>query len=154
MRPLFGTVGIAGVLLSSCTTADLEAISAGLAQGLAEASYETNQSYTTYNPYTGSYYNPSGFASYSGWPTSYAYGQYVGAYVCTHTGTFYTCDSDGDGYADMYGNRSDGSYSSSHLRVNGNGEAFTWDSGCACWTRERSLDGERKDRHDHYRDYD
>ena len=154
MRSLFGAIGVAGVLLSSCTTAELEAISAGLAQGLAEASYDTNQQFSTHNPYTGSYYNPSGFASYSGWPTSYVFGQYVGAFGCTHTGTFYTCDSDGDGYADMYGDRSDGSYASSHLRVNGNGEAFSWDNDCACWARERSLDGERKDRHDHYRDYD
>jgi len=144
----------AGLLASACTTAELEAISAGLAQGLAEASYETSQPYGYANPYSGAYYNPGGFASYSGWPSPYTYGEYVGRFGCSHTGTFYTCDSDGDGYADMYGNTSDGSYSSSVLRVNGRGEAYTWDRDCDCWARERSLDGERKDRHDHYRDYD
>lgn len=149
MKPLI-VIAAAGMILTACTTAELEAISAGLAQGLAEASYETSQPYG----YTGAYYNPTGFGSYSGWPSSYTYGQYVGRFGCSNTGTFYTCDSDGDGYADMYGNTSDGSYSSSHLRVNGRGEAYTWNTDCACWGRERSLDGERKDHHEHYYDYD
>jgi len=148
-----GALGLAAVLASACTTAELEAISAGLAQGLAEASYETS-TYPAYSGgYSGPYYAPTGFASYSGWPTSYSYGQYVGAFGCTHTGSFYTCDSDGDGFADMYGNTSDGSYASSHLRVNGMGEAFTWDSDCGCWSRNRAYDGERKERHSHYKDY-
>jgi len=149
MTRLF-TLMAAGAALTACTTAELEAISAGLAQGLAEASYETSQPYG----YTGAYYNPGAFSTYSGWPSSYSYGEYVGYFGCAHTGSFYTCDSDGDGYADMYGNTSDGSYSSSHLRVNGRGEAYTWANDCSCWARERSLDGARKDRHDHYRDYD
>ena len=145
----------AGLFATACTTAELEAISAGLAQGIAEASYEVNNTAYGYaDPYAGAYYNPSGFGSYSGWPTSYSYGQYVGRFGCSSTGTFYTCDSDGDGYADMYGNTGDGSYSSSHLRVNGRGEAYTWDTDCDCWARERSLDGERKDHRDHYYDYD
>lgn len=142
-------IGLGAIGLTACTTAELEAISAGLAQGLAEASYEAS----TYNAYTGAYYAPNGFASYSGWPSSYAYGDYVGAYQCSHIGSFYTCDSDGDGYADMYGNTSDGSYASSHLRVNGMGEAFTWDSECGCWVRNRAYDGERKERHYHYKEY-
>ena len=146
--------GTCALLLAGCTTAELEAISAGLAQGLAEASYETN----TYNAYSGTYggayYAPSGFATYSGWPSTTAYGQHIGYYGCTHIGTFYTCDSDGDGYADMYGDTSDGSYSSSHLRVNGRGQAFTWDSDCSCWQRDRAYDGERKERHSHYKDYE
>lgn len=145
-----GALGLAPVLVSACTTAELEAISAGLAQGLAEASYETS----TYTAYSGAYYAPTGFATYSGWPSSYSYGQYVGAFGCTHTGSFYTCDSDGDGFADMYGDTSDGSYASSHLRVNGMGEAFTWDSDCGCWSRNRAYDGERKERHSHYKDYE
>lgn len=140
-------------LISACTTAELEAISAGLAQGLAEASYEVN-TYSTYNTYSSPYYAPGGFASYSGWPATYSYGDYVGPWGCSHTGSFYTCDSDGDGYADMYGNTDDGSYASSHLRVNGMGEAFTWGSECGCWERNRAYDGERKDRHRHYKDYD
>lgn len=148
-------LGAGALLLSGCTTAELEAISAGLAQGLAEASYEAS-AYNAYSSsiYNGAYYAPSGFSSYSGWPTSYAYGQYVGPFGCSHTGSFYTCDSDGDGYADMYGNTSDGSYASSHLRVNGMGEAFTWESDCGCWRRNRAFDGERKERHSHYKDYD
>ena len=147
-------MGASAVLLGGCTTAELEAISAGLAQGLAEASYEANM-YNSYGPtYSGPWYAPGGFSSYSGWPTTYSYGQYLGPYGCSHTGSFYTCDSDGDGYADMYGNTSDGSYASSHLRVNGMGEAFTWDSDCGCWQRNRAYDGERKERHTHYRDYD
>lgn len=141
---------VAGLGLAACTTTELEAISAGLAQGLAEASYETSQTMA----YSGPYYSPYGFSSYSGWPGTYSYGDYVGYYACSHTGSFYTCDSDGDGFADMYGNSSDGSYSSSHLRVNGRGEAYAWDSECGCWARERSLDGPRQGRHDHYRDYD
>ena len=142
------------LVVSACTTAELEAISAGLAQGLAEASYEAN-AYSAYSgSYAGAYYAPTGFSSYSGWPSSYSYGQFVGAFGCTHTGSFYTCDSDGDGFADMYGNSSDGSYASSHLRVNGMGEAFTWDTDCGCWRRNRAYDGERKARHNHYKDYD
>ena len=152
MRNRLGLAALCGgaLLASACTTAELEAISAGLAQGLAEASYEAS----TYNAYSGSYYAPGGFSSYSGWPSAYAYGQYVGAFGCSHTGSFYTCDSDGDGYADMYGDTSDGSYASSHLRVNGRGEAFTWDTDCNCWDRNRAYDGERKERHYHYKDYD
>lgn len=146
-------LGAGLVMASACTTAELEAISAGLAQGLAEASYETS-AYAAYpGVYSGPYYAPTGFASYSGWPTTYSHGQYVGAFGCSHTGSFYTCDSDGDGYADMYGNTSDGSYASSHLRVNGMGEAFTWDSDCSCWERNRAYDGERKERYSHYKDY-
>jgi len=155
MRQLvsLSALGLAATMASACTTAELEAISAGLAQGLAEASYEAN-AYTAYpGAYAGAYYAPTGFAAYSGWPTAYSYGQYVGPFGCSHTGSFYTCDSDGDGYADMYGDTSDGSYASSHLRVNGMGEAFTWGSDCSCWERNRAYDGERKERHTHYKDY-
>lgn len=154
MRISLAALSAGAVLAAGCTTAELEAISAGLAQGLADASYQTN-AYTAYpgQAYTGPYYAPSAFAAYSGWPTSYAYGQYTGPFGCSHTGSFYTCDSDGDGYADMYGNTSDGSYASSHLRVNGMGEAFTWDADCSCWSRNRAFDGERKERHSHYKDY-
>lgn len=149
-----GALGGASLLAAACTTADLEAISAGLAQGLAEASYETSMYAPYATPYNGGYYAPSGFSAYSGWPSAYSYGQYVGPFACSHTGSFYTCDSDGDGYADMYGNTSDGSFASSHLRVNGMGEAFTWGSECGCWERNRAYDGERKERHSHYKDYD
>ena len=149
IQSLCAVMGVFG-LSAACTTAELEAISAGLAQGLAEASYEAN----AYSTYSNPYYAPGAFSSYSGWPSAYSYGQYVGAYGCSHTGSFYTCDSDGDGYADMYGNTDDGSYASSHLRVNGMGEAFTWDTACSCWERNRAYDGERKGRYKHYKDYD
>ena len=151
----FSIIALAGLGLAACTTAELEAISAGLAQGLSEASYEmAQQPYGYASPYSGSLYSPSTFSTYGGWPSAYSYGQYVGPFGCSHTGSFYTCDSNGDGYADMYGNTDDGSYSSSHLRVNGRGEAYTWDSECSCWGRERSLDGPRTDTHDHYYEYD
>lgn len=135
-----------GLLLSGCTAADWEAVSRGLAAGLADAQYQ--QQYYGYNPY-----NPTGFRTYSGWPSGYSYGQYVGYYQCRRTGSFYACDSNGDGYIDMYGNLDTGSYSSSNLRVNGRGEAFTWESGCGCWVRNRAYDGPRKtyrDRYDRY----
>ena len=147
--------GLGAFLATACTTADLEAISAGLAQGLADASYEVNANpYGYASAYSGPYYAPGGFASYSGWPSAYSYGQYIGPFGCTHSGSFYTCDSDGDGYADMYGNSITGSFASSHLRVNGRGEAFTWDSNCGCWERNRAYDGPRKGRYKNYKDYD
>ena len=158
MKARYGSLVAAITLVAAgCTTAELEAISAGLAQGLAEASYETSQPYgyaATPGVYTGMYYSPSTFSTYGGWPSSYSYGDYVGPFACRHSGSFYTCDSNGDGYADMYGNTADGSYSSSSLRVNGRGEAYGWDSSCSCWQRERSLDGPRTETHDHYHDYD
>lgn len=152
-RKIIGLVGLSALAVTACTTAELEAISAGLAQGLAEASYEANAMSAYSGVYSGAYYAPGAFSTYSGWPSAYSYGDYVGPYGCRHTGSFYTCDSDGDGYADMYGNTSDGSFASSHLRVNGMGEAFTWDSNCACWERNRAYDGERKERHTHYKEY-
>ena len=150
---IIGLVGLSALAVTACTTAELEAISAGLAQGLAEASYEANAMSAYSGVYNGAYYAPGAFSTYSGWLSAYSYGDYVGPYGCRHTGSFYTCDSDGDGYADMYGNTSDGSYASSHLRVNGMGEAFTWDSNCNCWERNRAYDGERKERHTHYKEY-
>ncbi len=141
---------VALTALVGCTAEELEAISAGLAQGLAEAANEN--SYNQRN-YYGNPYRPGGFANYGGWPSYYSYGDYVGYYGCRSTGTFYTCDSDGDGYADMYGNTADGSYASSNLRVNGRGEAFTWDSGCGCWVRNRAYDGPRREYYDRYDKY-
>ena len=136
------------VALAGCTSDDLAAFSEGLAEASYNAPYYPPAA-TSYSPYA-----PYAFSTYSGWPSAYAYGQYLGPWGCSNTGAFYTCDSDGDGYADMYGNTDDGSYSSSSLRVNGRGEAYAWDSDCACWERERSLDGARRDYHDRYDDYD
>lgn len=144
---LMGACALAAAM-TGCTSADLAAFS----EGMAEASYQSAYyppSGTIYSPYA-----PHAFSTYTGWPSAYSYGQYLGPRGCSNTGTFYVCDSDGDGYADMYGNTDDGSYSSSHLRVNGRGEAYAWKSDCACWERERSLDGARRDYHDHYDDYD
>lgn len=155
--------GLAATLASACTTADLEAVSAGLAQGFAEAAYDVDSIAYGYAPayssaypgaYQGPYYAPNGFATYSGWPVTYSYGQYVGPFACTHSGHLYTCDSDGDGFADMYGNSATGSFAASHLRVNDRGEAFTWDSACGCWQRARAYDGPRKGRYKSYKEYD
>ena len=148
-RPFIITM-LAGLILTACSTADLNALGEGLARGLAEANEEIARS----NYYSGPYYNPNGFSSYSGWRGGNSYGDYVGFYQCKSTGSFYICDSNGDGYADMYGDTSTGSYASSNLRVNGRGEAFTWGRNCACWERNRAYDGERKDYHDDYDEYD
>ena len=95
---IIGLVGLSALAVTACTTAELEAISAGLAQGLAEASYEANAMSAYSGVYNGAYYAPGAFSTYSGWPSAYSYGDYVGPYGCRHTGSFYTCDSDGDGY--------------------------------------------------------
>ena len=136
---------------ASCSSSDLYAISEGIVQGLAEASYD--MSYQGSGPYYGVPYTPNGFSSFSGWPNSYSYGQYIGAYRCSQTGTFYTCDSNGDGFADMYGDTADGSYASSTLRVNGRGQAFTWDTTCSCWMRNPAFDGPRPQYYKNYNDY-
>ncbi len=147
-------------LLSACTTEELNYFADSLAAGVEESfgpgygsGYNAGHN-TGYNSgYSGPYYDPYGFSSYSGWSSGYSYGDYVGYRECRNTGSYYTCDSDGDGYADMYGDTDDGSYASSNLRVNGRGEAYTWDSSCSCWEREYSLDGSRTDYHDDYDDY-
>ena len=118
-------VAIAACGLSACTTAELEAISAGLAAGMADASYYGS----SHDPY---YEGPA------------RYGDWIGYNRCEHNGSLYVCDSDGDGYADMFGNAADGSYSSSSLKVNGRGEAFTWGRDCGCWERNRAYDGPRQ----------
>nr|GGI01883.1 hypothetical protein GCM10011355_33570 [Aquisalinus luteolus] len=143
-------------------------------EGLAQASYESSYGYNGYSGYGAGYgtgYTPSPYSLYRPnnfgtgyWPVpNYSYGSWVGAYQCRNTGTFYTCDSNGDGYADMWGDTSDGSYSSQYSRVNGRGEGFVWDNSCSCWERDRSLDGPYKgprdgkyrDRYDDdYDDYD
>ncbi|WP_147372892.1 hypothetical protein [Henriciella mobilis] len=131
--------------LGGCTTAELEAISAGLSAGMADAAYTSSQyGYGAQPAYGGRYWSPNTFGSYGGWPANYSYGDWVGYNQCRNTGSFYTCDSNGDGYADMYGNTDDGSYASSSLRVNGRGEAFTWGSDCGCWERNRAYDGPRQ----------
>ncbi|MEQ8557322.1 MAG: hypothetical protein RIB03_03305 [Henriciella sp.] len=150
MKLRAGTGAIALSVLAGCTTAELEAISAGLSQGMAEAAYTSSYNNTSapYGPsaygYSGPYWSPNTFSSYGGWPSSYSYGDWVGYGQCRNTGSFYTCDTNGDGYADMYGNTDDGSYASSSLRVNGRGEAFTWGSDCGCWERNRAYDGPRQ----------
>lgn len=143
--------GLACIISASCTTAELEAVSAGLSQGFAEASYNNPYGSGSYygpgytpSPYniSGSYWSPNTFGSYGGWPSGISYGQWVGYNQCSYVGSFYTCDTNHDGYADMYGNTEDGSYASSSLRVNGRGEAYTW--GEDGWERNRAYDGPRQ----------
>jgi len=140
----------AAALIAGCSTEELAAVSEGLARGLAEASYDAQ--YFGQRPvYSGPYYSPYGFSGYAGWPTYFSYGDYVGYRRCRRTGAFYACDSDGDGYIDMYGDLSDGSFNSSSLRINGRGEAFTWGADCNCWERNRAYDGPRKRYSEEYR---
>ena len=144
-------MGLAGIAASACTAAELEAVSAGLAQGMAEAQYSSGYGYgaggygygtgygTPYGQYT-----PGGFSS-GYWPVpNYGYGAFVGRYQCRNTGSMYSCDSDGDGYIDMWGDTDDGSFYGRYSRVNGRGEGFSWDDYCDCWRRDRSLDGPYK----------
>lgn len=128
---LAGAISAVSMMMTGCTAAELEAISAGLSQGLAEASY--NQ------PYGSSYYG-GGYT-----PSPYNISnddQWVGYNECASIGSFYKCDTNGDGYADMFGDTDDGSYTSSSLKVNGRGEAFTW--GENGWERNRAYDGPRQ----------
>ena len=70
------------------------------------------------------------------------------------SGSLYRCDTNGDGYADMFGNTDDGSMTSSSLKVNGRGEGFTWDTSCSCWARNRAYDtADRTDHHDYRRSH-
>ncbi|GGD12868.1 hypothetical protein [Aquisalinus flavus] len=153
----------AAIGLTACDAETMQAIG----EGLAQASYQNSYGYGSYgygsaynSPYGG--YQPNNFGT-GYWPVpTYSYGSWVGYNQCRNTGTFYTCDSNGDGYADMWGDTSDGSYSSQYSRVNGRGEGFRWDSGCSCWVRDRSIDGpydgprdsKYRDRYDDDDDYD
>ncbi|WP_146739653.1 hypothetical protein [Hyphomonas pacifica] len=137
----------AGLGLTGCTAADLDAFSAAM----AEASYDTTYN-NAYAPY-GTAYSPYGYT-----PSPYnVNGTWTGYNECVSTGSFYQCDTNGDGYADMFGDTSNGTMTSSSLKINGRGEAYTWGSDCACWERNRAYDGPRTDddhhhHHGHYRD--
>ena len=149
-RQLIGV--LAAGFVSSCTSAEM----ALFAEALAEAEYDSRTQYYTpqstyYAPPVSSPYTPYTFNTYGGWPSGVSYGDWVGYGECRYIGSFYTCDTDGDGYADMYGDTDDGSFSSSHLRVNGVGEAYTWGSDCSCWQREPAYDNERAYRGRHHR---
>ena len=139
-------VGIAAMALSAaaCTTGELEAIS----QGLAQASYDLQQ--TNYNSagYYGSpYQSPYRISGTGDLRTGYN--------QCVNSGTLYRCDTNGDGYADMFGDTSDGWMTSSSLKVNGKGEGFTWDADCNCWQREPAYDtNQRDDYHRRHRHHD
>ncbi|MAP95452.1 MAG: hypothetical protein CMK07_10915 [Ponticaulis sp.] len=130
---------VSALALGACTTADLEAISAGLAQGMANYSYAPSYG----SSYGYSPYRSSGYGNNRLW---------VGYNQCSHTGSHYRCDTTGDGYADMMGDASDGSLNSSSLRINGRGEAFTWNSNRGEWERNRAYDTGRSDRY-HDRDH-
>lgn len=135
MKIAAGLIAIPAFLsLSACSSQDL----ALFADAMEQAAYESQYN-NYYSPYGNQYATPST-----------GVGSWVGYNQCQHTGSFYTCDTDGNGYADMYGDTSDGSYSSSHLRVNGRGEAYTYDSNRGEWVRNRAYDGPRKD-YDHYK---
>lgn len=150
MKPYLLAAATLATALTACTSDEILMMSDAFAQTFEEETYRNSYAMGAgYSPYT-----PYGFSTYSGWPSGYAYGDYLGSYGCSSVGSFYTCDSDGDGYADMYGDTADGSYSSATMRVNGRGEAYAYNGSCACWERERSLDGPRKEYHERYDDYD
>lgn len=130
----------AGMLaLGACTTAELEAISQGLAQGMAEASYNMN-------------YGPGyGYGSPYGTTYGTSYGQFIGYNQCSYTGSLYSCDTNGDGYVDMFGDSDSGSYTSSNLKVNGKGEGFTRNTDTGEWERNRAYDTDDRDDHNHRR---
>ena len=142
--PLLAGCLAATSLLTACTTEDLDAFSTALAAASYDMAY-TQPYGTAYAPGYGGSYSPSTFSTYGGWPGGFSYGDRVGYGGCRHTGSFYTCDTNGDGYADMYGNTDTGMYASSSLRVNERGEAFTWGTDCNCWERNRAYDGERRE---------
>lgn len=141
IRTFTGIVaGSAALCLSACTTAELEAIS----QGLAQASYDMQ-----YSPYGSTGYGSA--TPYGAGATNYDTTQWVGYNECVNTGSFYQCDTNGDGYVDMFGNTDTGEMTSSSLKVNGRGEGFTWGTECGCWERNRAYDTARADDHDHHR---
>tara|TARA_Y100000052_G_scaffold13882_1_gene13497 strand:+ start:158359 stop:158787 length:429 start_codon:yes stop_codon:yes gene_type:complete len=135
MKPIHAICLATGALsLGACTTADLNAF----AEGMAQAQYNS--------PLYGNTYSPYGTNRYGNNNTLW-----VGYNQCRHTGSFYQCDTNGDGYSDSYGNTDDGSYSSSHLRVNGRGEGFTRGENGE-WVRNRAYDtSDRDDHHRHHR---
>ena len=142
---------------SGCTSADMALFAEALAEydSQSQAQYLGQQA-TYHSAPLNSSYTPYTFNAYGGWPNGVSHGDWVGYGQCRHIGSFYTCDTDGDGFADMYGNSETGSFSSAYLRVNGVGEAYGWDDDCACWEREPAYDGETAYRgpRDHRKRYD
>ena len=136
-RTLAGLIVAAATGLAGCTTAELEAFS----YALSEASYDMQQSQY------GSYYGPAYQSPYQYQPSN---DLRTGYNQCVNSGSLYRCDTNGDGYADMFGNTEDGSMTSASLKVNGRGEGFTWDTTCSCWQRNRAYDTGRRDDHDGY----
>ena len=121
---------VAGSLLAGCTTAELAAFN----DALTAASYQNNYGYNS--------------------PYSAGTGTWVGYNQCAHTGSFYHCDTNGDGWVDSFGNTNDGSYTSSHLKVNGKGEGFTRGKNGE-WVRNPAYDtSERSDHHHPRRKHD
>ncbi len=129
MTPLkLSTLVVAGSLLAGCTTTELAAFSDAMATVAYQNSY--NSPYSTYGARSGTW---------------------VGYNQCLHTGTFYQCDTNNDGWADSFGDAKDGSYTSSHLKVNGKGEGFTRGKNGE-WVRNRAYDTtDRSDEHHHRR---
>ena len=129
-KTLVATLAVAALGLGACSTADLNAF----AEGMAQASYNSPYGYNSYGGY-GAYGN-----NYSN--------MWVGYNQCRHIGSLYQCDTNGDGYIDMSGDSDDGSFSGSHLRVNGKGEGFTRGENGE-WERNRAYDTSRRDDHHH-----
>ena len=136
-------------LLAGCASSDMDAVPKRYSQATANAAYTAGYngaaSYSAgAHGYSGAYWSPQTFGNYAGWPADYRYGEDVGENACRQSGTLYTCDTNGDGMADIYGDTADGSFASPTLRVTGRGKAFAWGSDCACWRRAPAYDGPRK----------
>lgn len=125
-------LAVTATSLAGCTTADLEAFS----EAMASVPYQSPYGYNT------------PFQSYGK-----GMGNWVGYNQCRHSGTFYLCDTNGDGLADSFGDAGDGSYTSSHLKVNGKGEGFTRGENGE-WVRNRAYDTSDRDDHHHHHRYD
>tara|TARA_X000000950_G_scaffold85037_1_gene107058 strand:+ start:44848 stop:45381 length:534 start_codon:yes stop_codon:yes gene_type:complete len=137
-RTFLALAGAGALTLAGCTTADMQMLNAALEQTAYEMQ-QTNQGYYNNgynNPYTNAYNNANPYAPRI---NNTIGNTWVGYNQCNYTGTRYSCDTTGDGYADMYGNSQDGTYSSSHLRVNGYGEAYTRGSN-GQWVRNPAYD--------------
>ncbi|WP_293611510.1 hypothetical protein [Ponticaulis sp.] len=128
------------LLVSGCTTAEMQMMNAALAQTAYDMQYQNQQ--MAQNNFGSGYVGYNGFGHSNQHPTPIARSignNYVGYNACRHTGRTYACDTTGNGYADMNGNAQTGEYSSTHLRINGYGEAFTRGSN-GQWVRNPAYD--------------
>ncbi|WP_084420148.1 hypothetical protein [Henriciella litoralis] len=141
--PAIAIVAAGLVFAHACSTPKPEGYRYVKTEEIANAAYDKR--YVSSDPsetaYDGPYWSPDRFANQGAWPEGYELGQETGANACLTTGDTYVCDTTGDGLADVYGNRADGSYAEASHYVNASGEAYDWDRWCKCWKRTSAKDG-------------